>query len=54
MFLWDNACPFQSEQEHVVYLYHFGILAALHGLDKDGIAIDFHHNHDVFVALEIL
>ncbi len=27
-----------------------GVLAVLHGLDKDGIAIGFHHNHDVLVA----
>ncbi len=31
-------------------MYHFLILAALHGLNKDGIAVDFHHNHDVLVA----
>ncbi len=29
---------------------HFLILAALHGLNKDGVAVDFHHNHDVLVA----
>jgi hypothetical protein len=51
MFLLDNAGPFQLEQERIVCLYHFGVLVALHGLDKDGIAINFHHNHDVFVAL---
>jgi hypothetical protein len=26
------------------------LMRSLHGLDKDGIAIDFRHNHDVFVA----
>jgi hypothetical protein len=50
MFHWDNVCPFQSEQEHVVCPYHLGVLAALHGLDKDGVTIDFHHNHNVLVA----
>ncbi len=32
-------------------MYHFLILAALHGLNKDDIALNFHHNHDVLVAL---
>jgi len=32
-------------------VYHFLILAALHGLNEDGVAVDFHHNHDVLVAL---
>jgi hypothetical protein len=54
MFLGDNACPFQLEQERVVCPYHLGILAVLHGLNKDGIAINFHHNHDVLVALKRL
>ena len=26
----------------------------LHGFNKDGIAVDFHHNHDVFVATKRL
>ena len=30
--------------------YHLCILATFHGLDKDGIAVDFDHHHDVFVA----
>ena len=30
--------------------YHLGILVVLHGFNKDGIAVNFHHNHDVFVA----
>ncbi len=50
MFLATNAGPFESEQEGVVCLYHLGVLAVLHGLDKDGIAVNLHHNHDVFVA----
>ncbi len=50
MLLGNNACSLQSEQECVVHAYHFLILAALHGLNKDGIAVDFHHNHDVLVA----
>ncbi len=49
-FLRDNAGPFQSEQKHVVRLYHLGVLAVLHGLKEDGVAINFHHNHDVLVA----
>ncbi len=51
MLLGNNACLLQSEQEWVVRAYHFFILAALHGLNKDGVAVDFHHNHDVLVAL---
>jgi hypothetical protein len=49
-FLGGNAGPFESEQECVVCLYHLGILAVLHGFHKDGVAVDFHHNHDVFVS----
>ncbi len=50
MFLGDNAGPFESEQECVICPYHLGILAVLHGFDKDGIPVDFRHNHDVFVS----
>ncbi len=50
MLLGNNACLLQSEQECVVHAYHLLILAALHGLNKVGIAINFHHNHDVLVA----
>ncbi len=50
MFLGDNAGPFELEQECVICPYHLGVLAVLHGLDKDGIAVDFHHNYDVLVA----
>ncbi len=28
------------------------VIAVLHGLDKDGVAINFHHNHDVLFALQ--
>ncbi len=51
MLLGNNACLLQLEQECIVRAYHFLILAALHGLNKDGIAVNFHHNHDVLVAL---
>jgi hypothetical protein len=54
VFLGDNTGPFELEQECVVYPYHLGILAVLHGLDKDGNAVDFHHNHDVLVATKRL
>jgi hypothetical protein len=50
MILGDNAGPFQLEQECVVCPYHLGVLAVLCGLDEDGIALDFHHNHDELVA----
>ncbi len=43
-----------SEQECVVCPYHLGILAVLHGFNEDGIAVDFHRNHDVFVATKRL
>jgi hypothetical protein len=33
--------------------YHFVIFAVLLGFNKDGIAVDFHHDHDVFVAAKI-
>jgi hypothetical protein len=50
MFLGDNAGPFELEQECIVCPYHLGVLAVLDGLDKDGVAVDFHHNHDILVA----
>ncbi len=54
MFLGDNAGPFESEQECVVCPYHFVIFAVLHGFNEDGVAVDFHHYHDVFVAVKRL
>ncbi len=54
MFLGDNAGPSESEQECVVCPYHLSILAVLHGFNKDGVAVNFHHNHDVFVATKRL
>ncbi len=39
---------------YAVCPYHLSILAVLHGFNKDGIAVDFHHNHDVFVATKRL
>ncbi len=50
MFLGDNAGPFESEKECIVCLYHFVIFAVLHGFNEDGVDVDFHHDHDVFVA----
>ncbi len=54
MFLRDNAGLFELEQECVVGPYHLGILAVLYGLNKYGVAVNFYHNHDVFVATKIL
>ncbi len=54
MFLGGNAGPFELEQECVVCPYHLGILAVLHGFHEDGIAEDFHHNHNVFVSTKRL
>ncbi len=50
MFLGDNASPFELEQECIVCPYHLSVLAVFHGLDKDGVAVNFHNNHDVLVA----
>ncbi len=52
MFFGDIADPFELEgqQECVVCPYHLGILAVLHGFNKDGVPVNFHHNHDVLVA----
>ena len=33
-----------------VRAYHFGILAAGHGLDKYAAAVDVHHDHDVLFS----
>jgi hypothetical protein len=46
--------PSESEKECIVCPYHLSILAVLHGFNKDGVAVDFHHNHDVFVAMKRL
>jgi hypothetical protein len=52
MFLGGNASLFELEQECVVCPYHLGILAVLHGFHEDGVAVHFHHNHDVFVFMK--
>jgi hypothetical protein len=54
MFLGDHSGPIQSEQECVVSPYHLSVLAVCHGLDKDGVAVDFHYDYDVLVALKRL
>ncbi len=54
MFLGDNAGPFELEQECIVCPYHLGVLAVFHGFNKDDLAVDSHHNHDVFIATERL
>ena len=51
VFLWGNACLFQLIEEHIISPYYLRILATFHGFDKDGIAVNFNHHHDVFVAL---
>ncbi len=51
VFLWINAHPFHSLKECIIHSYHLRILATFHGFDEDGIAVDFHHHHDIFVAL---
>jgi hypothetical protein len=53
MFHGDNASPFELEQE-CVCPYHFSIFVVFHGFNKDGVAVDFHHAHDVFVAAKRL
>ncbi len=50
MFLWNNARLFQSLEECIIRSYHLCIIATFHGFNKDGIAVDFHHHHDIFVA----
>ncbi len=50
MFLGGNAGPFELEQECVVCPYYLSIFAVLHGFHKDGVAVNFYHNHDVFVS----
>ncbi len=54
MFLGDNTGPFESRQECILCWYHLGILAVFHGLDEDGVAVNFHHNHDVLVVTQRL
>ena len=49
--LWDNACSFQLVEKRVICPYHLCILATFHGFNKDDIAVNFDHHHDVFVAL---
>ena len=38
-------------EERIICPYHLRILATFHGFDKNGIAADFYHHHDVFVAV---
>ncbi len=54
MFLRDNTGLFELEQECVLCPYHLGILAVLHEINKDGIAVYFYHNHDVLVTTKRL
>jgi hypothetical protein len=49
---WGQCRPVSVRAECLVCLCHLGILLVLHGLDKDIIAINFHHNYDVLVSLE--
>jgi hypothetical protein len=42
--------PFESLEEGLVCTYHFGVFSTGHGFDKYAAAIDFDHDHDVFVA----
>jgi hypothetical protein len=51
VFLWNNAHPFQLLEECVIRSYHLCILATFHGFNEDGVAVNFHHHHDIFVAL---
>jgi hypothetical protein len=51
MFLQNNGRLFQSLEECIIRLYHLRILATFHGFDMDGIAVNFYHHHDIFVAL---
>ena len=50
MFARCDSGPLEAEHQSRVCLGEFGIGAILDGLNKDGAAVDFHHNHDVFVA----
>ena len=36
----------------LVRSYHFGVFETFHWLDQDATAVNFHHDHDVFVARE--
>jgi hypothetical protein len=51
VFLWNNARPFQSLEECVIRSYHLCILATFHGFNEDGVDVNFHHHHDIFVPL---
>ena len=39
-----------SRSRSALYTRIISFLAAFHGLSEDGVAVDFHHNHDVLVA----
>ena len=39
----------ESEEEVLVGSLHLSVRAVFHWFDKDGVAIDFDHDHDVCV-----
>mmetsp|Transcript_13999 Transcript_13999/g.31870 ORF Transcript_13999/g.31870 Transcript_13999/m.31870 type:complete len:264 (-) Transcript_13999:1119-1910(-) len=50
VLLWSDAGRLDSGEEGEVRALHFFVGATGHRLDKDGVAVDFHHEHDVLVA----
>ena len=50
MFAWCNAGPLEAEHQRRVSSGEFGIGTILDGLNKDGAAVNVHHDHYVFVA----
>jgi hypothetical protein len=50
IFVGGTSGPFELVQECIICPYHLGILAVLHGFHVDGVAVNFCHNHDVFVS----
>jgi hypothetical protein len=50
MFARCDSGQLEAEHQCRVSSGEFGISAILDGLNKDGATVNFHHNHDVFVA----
>jgi hypothetical protein len=50
VFSWGYTGAEKALDEGIVGSYHLVVLPAVHGLEQDGIAIDFDHHHDILVA----
>ena len=50
MALWGDSCLFGSVEENEVHSLYLGVRSVLHWCDKCGVAVNFHHDHDVLLS----